>query len=160
MTTRQELESVAGQLNSAAIHLLRGLAATDRAAGLTDARLSALSVVVLGGPCTLGELAQAEGVTPPTMSRVVDGLVEAGLVQRERHPDSARKILVTATEHGGEVMHEARDRRIAVITGALRRLPAGDRDRIVDASAALLALAARLPAAAEQANVQPSSSTT
>ena len=54
---KSPLLDATGDLHSAAIHLLRGLRAADRASGLTPARLSALSVLVFGGPCTLGELA-------------------------------------------------------------------------------------------------------
>ena len=66
-----------------------GLRVVDREAGLTPARLSALSVLVFGGPCTLGRLARTEDVAGPTMTRIVDGL-ELGLARREPHPDNAR----------------------------------------------------------------------
>ncbi|MFS8544266.1 MAG: SDR family NAD(P)-dependent oxidoreductase, partial [Limnochordales bacterium] len=54
----------------------------DHALGLNPARASALSVLVFGGPKTMGELAAAEAVTPATMSRIVGALVELGLVRR------------------------------------------------------------------------------
>src|SRR4249920_3993420 len=61
---------LADQLHSAAIHLLRRLRVRDRESGVGPAQLSALSVLVLGGgPRSLGELAEAEQVRPPTMSR-------------------------------------------------------------------------------------------
>ena len=62
---------VADRLHSAAIHLLRRVRQQDVATGEGPARLSALSVLVFGGPKTLGELAAAEQVKPPTMSRIV-----------------------------------------------------------------------------------------
>ena len=61
-------------LHSAAIHLLRRVRKQDAATGEGPARLSALSVLVFGGPMTLGQLAAAEQVKPPTMSRIVTGL--------------------------------------------------------------------------------------
>lgn len=147
MTTRNRpLLDVAGDLNSAAIHLLRGLRATDRASGLTPARLSALSVLVFGGPCTLGRLARAEDVAGPTMTRIVDGLVELGLAERSPHPDGARMVLVSATEEGTAVMHTARDARLAVIAAALRRLPVEDRRAVGAAAAALRDLATTVAA--------------
>ncbi|CAA9348463.1 MAG: hypothetical protein AVDCRST_MAG40-2756, partial [uncultured Gemmatimonadaceae bacterium] len=79
-------EPLADRLHSAAIHLLRWLRREDGAAGLSGPRLSALSVVVLAGPLTLGELAAAEQVRPPTMTRLVDALAAEGLVRRE--PDA------------------------------------------------------------------------
>ena len=70
-----EIAAIADRLHSAAIHLLRRVRKQDAATGEGPARLSALSVLVFGGgPMTLGQLAQAEQVRPPTMSRIVSGL--------------------------------------------------------------------------------------
>jgi DNA-binding MarR family transcriptional regulator len=135
------LADTASELNSAAIHLLRALRATDRAAGLTPARLSALSVLVFGGPCPLGRLARTEDVAGPTMTRIVDGLCDLGLAERRPHPDGGRLVLVAATPDGERVMRTAQQARIDAIVGALRRLPASDRAAIVAASPALLGLA-------------------
>ena len=141
MATGKRLAGTASELNSAAIHLLRGLRATDRAAGLTPARLSALSVLVFGGPCPLGRLARIEGVAGPTMTRIVDGLVELGLAERRPHPDGGRLVLVGATAEGERVMRTAQQARIDTIVLALRALPAEDRAAIVAAAPALRRLA-------------------
>src|SRR2546426_11655231 len=78
-----ETFETADRLHSAAIHLLRRLRVRDRESGMGPAQLSALSGLGLGGgPRSLGELAEAEQVRPPTMSRIVAGLVRAGLVRR------------------------------------------------------------------------------
>src|SRR5919199_1876113 len=79
--------AVADRLHSAAIHLLRRLRKVDEASGLSAPRLSALSVLVFAGPRTLGELAAAEQVRPPTMTRLVRALERSGLVTREHDPD-------------------------------------------------------------------------
>lgn len=134
------LTGAASDLNSAAIHLLRGLRSVDRRSGLTAARLSALSVLVFGGSCTLGRLARAEDVTAPTMTRVVDGLVELGLATRTRHPESGRQVLVEATPAGQELMETARQARVDAIVSALRSLDPGQRDAVVAAAPALVAL--------------------
>src|SRR4051795_7967058 len=73
---------IANRLNSAAIHLLRRISRDDGADGVTGARLSALSVLVYGGPHTVGGLARREGVATPTMTRTVDALVRDGLAAR------------------------------------------------------------------------------
>src|SRR3954468_14349028 len=91
---------VADRLHSAAIHLLRRLRTEDTASGLTAPRLSALSVIVFGGPLTLGALAAAEQVRPPTMTRLVAALEQAGLVARELDPDDRRHVLLRATAEG------------------------------------------------------------
>ena len=131
------LEAVASALNSGAIHLLRSLAAVDRLAGLTPARLSALSVIVFGGSRPLGELAAAEGVAGPTMTRIVDGLVAGGLAERRPDPRDGRAALIEATPTGEELMRAAAGRRISAIASAIAELPAADRRRLA-ASAGLL----------------------
>ncbi|MEX2326023.1 MAG: MarR family transcriptional regulator, partial [Gemmatimonadaceae bacterium] len=79
--------AVADRLHSAAIHLLRRLRKQDDRSGITAARLSALSVVVFAGPVTMGQLALAEQVTAPTMTRLVAAMERDGLVAREPDRD-------------------------------------------------------------------------
>jgi DNA-binding MarR family transcriptional regulator len=149
MATRKDsLGETARDLNSAAIHLLRGMRAADRASGLTPARLSALSVLVFGGPSTLGQLARTEDVSGPTMTRIVDGLVSLGLATREEHPESARQVLISPTQAGTDLMQAAAGRRVDVIVAALVALPTGDRRAIVAAAPSLRELSARVPAVA------------
>jgi DNA-binding MarR family transcriptional regulator len=109
----------------------------DAEAGLTPARLSALSVLVFGGPVPLGRLARIEGVTSPTMTRLVDALEEAGLATREAHPDSDRMVLVSATAAGRTLMLAAAERRADVIVAALHGLSADER-RVLREAAPLL----------------------
>ena len=118
----QELERVADRLHSAALHLLRRLRAEDDALGVSPPRLSALSVVVYAGPIGIGALAAAEGVAAPTMSRLIDGLEQDGLVRREPDPDDARGVLVRATGEGRRVLGEGRSRRVRLLASGLRRL--------------------------------------
>src|SRR5437763_11975342 len=81
-------------LHSAAIHLLRRVRKQDIATGEGPARLSALSVLVFGGPKTLGELAAAEQVKPPTMSRIVAGLARSRLIEIASDPTDARRMQI------------------------------------------------------------------
>src|SRR5215211_877017 len=104
---------IASRLNSAAIHLLRRLRKEDRALGISAARLSALSVVVFGGPLTLGELASAEDVTPPTMTRLVSALENEGLVTREPDASDGRLTRIRATPKGRTLLMQGRARRVA-----------------------------------------------
>jgi DNA-binding MarR family transcriptional regulator len=117
---------VADRLHSAAIHLLRRLRAEDAASGLTAPRLSALSVIVYGGPVTLGALAAAEQVRPPTMTRLVTALEQAGLVTRNPATDDRRQILLCATPEGRRLLEEGRARRTASLARRLAALPAAD----------------------------------
>jgi DNA-binding MarR family transcriptional regulator len=152
--SKAELDRVAAGLNSGAVHLLRSLADVDRLAGLTRSRLSALSVVVFGGPQSLGALAATEGVAGPTMTRIVDGLVGLGLV--ERRPDAAdgRVTTIAATPAGEQLMRTAAERRIEAISAAIRGLPSIDQRRLADA-VGLLADVARAIRRAGTVEVNP-----
>src|SRR5437660_11754341 len=88
-----ETFETADRLHSAAIHLLRRLRIRDRESGVGPAQLSALSVLVFGGPKSLAELAAAEQVAPPTMSRIVSGLARAKLVLRKTDRDDRRAVV-------------------------------------------------------------------
>ena len=117
---------VADRLHSAAIHLLRRVRTEDDASGLTAPRLSALSVLVFGGPRTLGALAATEQVRPPTMSVIVADLARAGLVAREPDPRDRRVVRVRATAEGERLMHEGRRRRTAWLAARLAALSPAD----------------------------------
>jgi DNA-binding MarR family transcriptional regulator len=84
--------------------------------------LSALSVLVFGGPRTLGELAAAEQVRPPTMTRIAQALEDAGLVRRERDRDDGRIHRLHATAKGRRVMQRGRERRVENLAALLSRL--------------------------------------
>src|SRR5438128_637119 len=111
MTEKLSLEEVARSLHSNAIHLLRRVRTEDSAMGIGPAQASALSVVVFGGPLTLNELAGAEQVRPPTMSRVVEALVREGLVRRQINKEDRRSVKIFATDKGTKIIHEGRNRR-------------------------------------------------
>src|SRR4051795_6843107 len=96
---------LADRLHSAAIHLLRRLRREDDASGLPAPQLSALSVIVFGGPITLGDLARAEQVRPPTISKLIVGLEQQGLVEREVDATDRRVVRVHATARGTKVLH-------------------------------------------------------
>ena len=114
--------AVADRLHSAAIHLLRRLRVADAASGLTAPRLSALSVVVFGGPQTITSLAAAEQVRLPTMTRLVQGLARDGLVHCAPDPADRRRVVVRATARGTRLLHEGRARRVEQLAAHLRRL--------------------------------------
>ena len=118
---------LADRLHSAAIHLLRRLRREDDASGLPAPQLSALSVIVFGGPITLGDLARAEQVRPPTITKVVAALEEAGLVARDVDANDRRIVRVKATARGGKLLQDGRRRRVAALTSSLGDLSASDR---------------------------------
>jgi DNA-binding MarR family transcriptional regulator len=104
-----------------AIRMLRTLRAVDEAHGFAGPRASALAVLVFRGPLSLGELAAAEGVRPPTMSRLVKAMQAEGLVESEPAPGDERRIRIAATARGRKLMLQGRKHRL----DALARLLAG-----------------------------------
>jgi DNA-binding MarR family transcriptional regulator len=121
-----EVGRVADRLHSAAIHLLRRLRVEDEALGISAPRLSVLSVLVFAGPKRIGELARIEQVEPPTMSRLVDGLVRDGLAVREPDPDDARAVRVRATPTGARTLRRGRARRLETLQNTLAGLSPTD----------------------------------
>lgn len=120
-------EQMAERLHGAAIRMLRMLRREDPASGLTGPRLSALSVLVFGGPLSLAGLAAAEQVSPPTMTRIVDALVREGLVTREPEPGNRRRVRIAATEEGTRLLEAGRRRRVAALSDRLSRLAESER---------------------------------
>lgn len=119
---KPEAVLVADRLHSAAIHLLRRVRKQDVATGEGPARLSALSVLVFGGPKTLKELAAAEQVKPPTMSRIVAGLARSRLIHIEQDPEDARRMRIHATAKGTQILQKGRELRIAYLAEHLEQL--------------------------------------
>lgn len=139
-----EAEVIADRWHSLAIHLLRGLRREDVKAGLTGPRLSALSVVVFAGPVTLGELAAAEQVKPPTMTRLVRALERAHLVRRDKDPQDGRIVRLRATTRGVALLRAGRARRVARLATPIAELDAADRDVLRRAAEILSVAVARL----------------
>jgi DNA-binding MarR family transcriptional regulator len=80
---------------------------------VTDGQFSVLCVLAKDGPLGLGDLSDSERVTPPSMNRTVNALVESGYVTRNGSPDDGRKVLIDVTESGHTIIRETRRRRDA-----------------------------------------------
>ena len=119
-------DAVADRIHSAAIHILRRVRREDPGMGLSGPRASALSVVVFGGPITLGALAAAEQVRPPTMTHLVRALERMGLVTRVPDPDDGRIVRIAATRRGKALLEAGRARRVSALSRQLRTLPKRD----------------------------------
>ena len=124
---RENTIDLADRLHSAALHLLRRLRREDDASGLPAPQLSALSVIVFGGPITLGDLARAEQVRPPTISKLVVILEAKGLVDRVVDANDRRIVRVKATARGTKLLHDGRQRRVAALVASLAALSGADR---------------------------------
>jgi DNA-binding MarR family transcriptional regulator len=126
--------TIADRLHSAAIHLLRRLRRQDDAMGLTPARASALSIMVFGGPVTIGALARAEQVSAPTVTRLILAMEREGLVRREDDAHDGRVVWLHPTAKGTRLLYEGRRRRVAALAKELAALNASERHTLAAAA--------------------------
>ncbi|CAN5365176.1 MarR family transcriptional regulator [soil metagenome] len=124
-------------LRLAILRLARRTRAERAGEDVTDGQLSVLFVLWKEGAQTLGSLAEHERVTPPSMNRTVNALVEAGLVTRDSSPDDGRKVLIQSTEAGLEIAKETKRRRVAWFARQLATLTP-DQRAIIDAATPIL----------------------
>lgn len=108
MTSELDLDA---QLRIAVGRLNRRIRAEKVSDDISDGQFSVLAQLFREGPHTVGELADAERVTPPSMNRRVNALVAGGYVTREGSPDDGRKVVVRISEAGAAFVTETRRRR-------------------------------------------------
>jgi DNA-binding MarR family transcriptional regulator len=125
--------SLADRLHSVSIHVLRLVRTVDVDTGLGPAQLSALSVLVFGGPASPGRLAAAEQVRPPSMTRVVKELEAGGHVRRFSDRADRRVVRLEATQKGRHLLLAGQARRVAMLADWLTALSARDLGRLEDA---------------------------
>lgn len=101
--------------------------------GLTPSLQSALAMIDVRGPLTLGELASVEQISPPTTTRIVAKLEEMDLVARTTDPVDRRVIHVAVTEEGHRQLAESRERRDVWLRGRLSDLDPDDLAALVAA---------------------------
>jgi DNA-binding MarR family transcriptional regulator len=137
VASRRATVTAAERLHSAAIHLLRRVRKQDEASGIGPAQLSALSVLVFSGSKTLGKLAAAEQVKPPTMSRIVAGLRRGRLIEITADPHDARCRHIQATAKGTRLLQQGRQRRIQYLAHHLRVLSTDELSQLAGAAGIL-----------------------
>jgi DNA-binding MarR family transcriptional regulator len=140
--SKSDALEVADRLHSAAIRLLRAVRVVDDETGLTAPKLSALSVLVFGGPKSLTALAQAEQVTSATMSKLVSDLEGEGLIAKRANHADRRGVRIEATAQGRALFQEGRRRRLELLRKSVAKLSAGERERLRDAAELMLRVAA------------------
>lgn len=143
--TATELET-AQRLRQTISRLYRRLRFTDASADadLTPARASALLHVDRHGPLRLSDLAQAEGLNPTMLSRMVGDLVQAGLLERTSDPADRRAAWVQITDLGSDLAIRMRRERTEAVMSALDGLSASERRAVIKALPALEQLAQQL----------------
>jgi DNA-binding MarR family transcriptional regulator len=134
--TAARLRAVIGKLS----RRLRPTAA-GKAAGLTPTKISVLMDVVRRGPLRLAEVAEAEGINPTMLSRVIADLVQQRLLERTSDQGDRRAAWVKATAAGRRLSERMRRERTDALDVALAELDAEDRRQILDSLTALEHLA-------------------
>lgn len=127
-----DVETVAGLaegLRPAVMRLARRLRQMrDDTLGLTPSQLSAMGVLLSSGDQLMGELAVAEKVAPPSMTRVVNTLEERELVARRPDPRDRRQCLVALTDSGRQVLLANRRRRSEWLAQRIDELSPDDQE--------------------------------
>jgi DNA-binding MarR family transcriptional regulator len=135
-----ELAQVADIVHGAAIRLLRFVRREDAGADLSAPQLSALSVLVFGGPQSMTALAGAEQVRAPTMSRLVDDLERRGLATRVAQPGDRRVKMVQVTASGRALLEAGRQRRLGRLVEVLGNTSQNELDTLRAAAETILRL--------------------
>jgi DNA-binding MarR family transcriptional regulator len=133
--------TLAADLRVAVMKLARRLRQQLSEDDISTGQFSVLASLATRGPRTPRELADIERVQPPSMTRTLNYLVDAGLVDRTDHPQDGRQVLMSITQRGAAVVQETRRRRTAWLAQRLAELSPQERATLKEASAILLRLA-------------------
>lgn len=136
----RDAHAIAERVHSAAVRLLRRLRKSDSADGLSAPKASALSVLVFGGPQTLKDLAAAEQVRAPTMSRLVAEMEAEGLATKAADPDDGRVVRIAATAKGKVLLEAGRERRLEALAKQVGELGRHERETLRAAAEILVRL--------------------
>ncbi|NII69033.1 MarR family winged helix-turn-helix transcriptional regulator [Microbacterium ulmi] len=138
-----ESADLASSFRMATFRLARRLRAQRAVDSLSDGQFAVLAALKMSGPRTLGELADRERVTPPSMNRTVNCLEESGYVTRTPDADDRRKVNVAVTDEGRAVVDETIRRRDAWLEEALASLEPDERRTLAAAAEIMREVAAR-----------------
>lgn len=138
--TGADPSEVAARLRLSATRLARRLR-QQADAGLTPSQLSALAVIDVHGPLTLGSLADHERLAPPSITKLVHKLEAEGLVQRTTDVADRRVARVATSARGAALLAESRRRKTAWLTSRIGQLDADAQQRLAAALDVLDALA-------------------
>ena len=119
-TAHGEIDELAGALRVSVGMLFRRLKQAEPEDDLTMPETSALSRLDRGGPMTASDLARQDRISPQSMGVTVAALEQRGLIARDRDPQDGRRIMLSLTEAGRQVVHSRRGARTKRIARALR----------------------------------------
>lgn len=134
-----ELDELSTEIRIAVMRLARALR-RDAGSGVTPSQLSALASILRDGPVAPSRLAETEGVSAPTMTRIVASLESDGLVSRSQRPDDRRSVQLECTTAGRELIEGLRRRKDAYLHERLEALDPADRATLARAAELLVEL--------------------
>ncbi|WP_307859170.1 MarR family winged helix-turn-helix transcriptional regulator [Herbiconiux sp. SYSU D00978] len=140
---RVQTNDLSAELRVGVGRLSRRLRAEKADSDLSDGQVSVLAILFRDGAHTLSQLSDLERVTPPSMSRTVNALEQAGYLQRTESPDDGRKVLLSITDAGRDVVRETRRRRDAWLFQRLKELSPEQRRVLSEAAAIMKELAGK-----------------
>jgi DNA-binding MarR family transcriptional regulator len=126
--------ALAADLRISLMRTVRRLRAEKSDQDLSDGQYAVLAYLDRVGTATPRSLAEYERVQPPSMTRTLASLAEAGLVAREGHPDDGRQVIVRLTPQGRATVRETRRRRDAWLARRLADLEPAERQVLADAT--------------------------
>jgi DNA-binding MarR family transcriptional regulator len=135
-----DVTQLASRLRLGVTRLARRLR-QEAEAGVSPSLLSALATLEREGPMTMSDLCRAEHVQPPSMTRIVAHLVEAGLVERWTDPADRRVSWVRVAPKGARLLARSRSRKEAYLARRLRGLDPSEVALLEEAVAVLERLA-------------------
>lgn len=135
--------AAASQLRIATFRLARRMRTQRAVDSMSDGQFAVLAGLWVHGPHTLGDLAERERVSAPSMNRTVNCLQESGYVVRSADESDGRKVVISLTDEGRAVVDETARRRDAWVESALADLTAREREVIAKATAIMERMAAR-----------------
>ncbi len=130
--SRTDAAELAAHLRPALLRLTRLVRSQRADSSVSLAQLSTLGVLSASGPLGPSELAARESVQPPTMTKVLTGLEERGLVDRETHPTDRRQAVISLTTAGRELVESERRSRTAWLSRRLATLTRDERAQLAD----------------------------
>ncbi|WP_129339363.1 MarR family winged helix-turn-helix transcriptional regulator [Cellulomonas endophytica] len=140
-TTPATTGALAAELRVAISRAARRIKNERGDAGLSDPQFNVVALLDLHGPMTPGQLAEAEHIAAPAMTRTVGLLADLGLVAKADHPTDGRQVVVTLTPAGEAEVRQTRLRRDVWLAGRLDGLTPQERAVLEDAAQLLRRIA-------------------
>src|SRR6478752_2032995 len=138
-----DLSREASDLRIATFRLARRMRTQRAVDSMSDGQFAVLAGLFLHGSHTLGELADRERVSAPSMNRTVNCLQESGYVRRSADENDGRKVVISLTEEGRAVVDETARRRDAWVEEALAELSPSERRTMAEAAKIMQRMVAR-----------------